>query len=90
VDPRAIARLEGTGKLKIFNDLIGTRTRYLPACSIVPQPTTLPRDPIIIIIIIMPRQCSKIYDNHLPSLPVAVAEWSKGTVGSNPTQGMDV
>jgi hypothetical protein len=24
------------------NDLIGTRTRYLPVCSIVPQPTTLP------------------------------------------------
>jgi hypothetical protein len=24
-------------------DLIGTRTRDLPACSIVPQPTTLPR-----------------------------------------------
>jgi hypothetical protein len=25
------------------NDLIGNRTRYLPACSTVPQPTTLPR-----------------------------------------------
>jgi hypothetical protein len=25
------------------NDLIGNRTRYLPACSIVPQPNTLPR-----------------------------------------------
>jgi hypothetical protein len=25
--------------------LIGTRTRDLPACSIVPQPTTLPRAP---------------------------------------------
>jgi hypothetical protein len=24
-------------------DLIGTRTRNLPACRIVPQPTTLPR-----------------------------------------------
>jgi hypothetical protein len=33
--------------------LIGTRTRDLPACSIVPQPTTLPRAPIIIIIIII-------------------------------------
>jgi hypothetical protein len=27
--------------------LIGTRTRDLPACSIVPQPTTLPRAPYI-------------------------------------------
>jgi hypothetical protein len=34
-------RLEGSGKLH----LIGTRTRGLPACSIVPQPTTLLRAP---------------------------------------------
>jgi hypothetical protein len=27
--------------------LIGTRTRDLPACSIVPQPTTLPRTPVL-------------------------------------------
>jgi hypothetical protein len=30
------------------SDIIGTRTRDLPACSIVPQPTTLPRAPIYI------------------------------------------
>jgi hypothetical protein len=36
-------RLEGLGKFKKSNDLIGTRIRDLPACSIVPQPTTLPR-----------------------------------------------
>jgi hypothetical protein len=36
-------RLEG--QLKKNNDLIGIRTRYLPACSIVPQPTMLPRAP---------------------------------------------
>jgi hypothetical protein len=36
VDPRAIVHLI---------HLIGTRTRNLPACSIVPQPTTLPRSP---------------------------------------------
>jgi hypothetical protein len=29
------------------NDLIGNRTRDLPACSIVPQPNTLPRAPLI-------------------------------------------
>jgi hypothetical protein len=35
---------EGLGKLKKIS-LIGTRTRDLPACSIVPQPTTLSRAP---------------------------------------------
>jgi hypothetical protein len=38
-------RLEGLGQLKKFNDLIGNRTRNHPACSIVPQPTTLPHAP---------------------------------------------
>jgi hypothetical protein len=41
--PMDILRLEELGKLKKFNDLIGNRIRDLPACSIVPQPTTLPR-----------------------------------------------
>jgi hypothetical protein len=45
VDPRAIVRLEGLGKLKKSNYLIRIRTRHLPACSVVPQPTTLPRAP---------------------------------------------
>jgi hypothetical protein len=44
VDPRAIVRLEGLGQLKKIH-LIGTRSRDLPDCSIVPQPTTLPRAP---------------------------------------------
>jgi hypothetical protein len=40
-----LVRLEGIGKLKKkkANDLIGNRTPDLPACSIVPQPATLPR-----------------------------------------------
>jgi hypothetical protein len=38
----AIVRLEGLGQLKKVH-LMGTRTRDLPVCSIVPQPTTLPR-----------------------------------------------
>jgi hypothetical protein len=38
-------RLEGLGQLKKKIHLIGTRTRDLPACSIVPEPTTLPRAP---------------------------------------------
>jgi hypothetical protein len=37
-------RLEGLGKLKKSTSS-GTRTGNLRACSIVPQPTTLPRAP---------------------------------------------
>jgi hypothetical protein len=44
VNPRAILRLEGLGKVKkMCNDLIRTRTRDILACSIVPRPTTLRR-----------------------------------------------
>jgi hypothetical protein len=35
-------RLEKSGQLINTNDLIGNRTRDLPACSVVPQSTTLP------------------------------------------------
>jgi hypothetical protein len=45
VDPRNVSRLEELGKLKKLNDLIGNQTRDIPACSIVPQLTTLPRTP---------------------------------------------
>jgi hypothetical protein len=42
-----MVRLEGLGKLKKKKStLSGTRTGDLPACSIVPQPTMLPRAPI--------------------------------------------
>jgi hypothetical protein len=44
VDLRAIVRLEGLGKLKKIH-VIGTWIRDFPACSMVPQPTTLPRVP---------------------------------------------
>jgi hypothetical protein len=44
VDSRAIVRPEGLGKLKNSTSS-GTRTGNLPACSIVPQPTTLQRAP---------------------------------------------
>jgi hypothetical protein len=71
--------LEGLGQMKKSKDLIGNRTRYLPACSIVPQLTTLPRAPketFYIIQIVdkleihqnafMPYQCSQIFNssNH--------------------------
>jgi hypothetical protein len=38
--------VEGLGKFKKSIDLIGLKTRDLSACSIVPQPTTLPRAPL--------------------------------------------
>jgi hypothetical protein len=44
VDPRAIVQLEELGKLKKSTSS-GIRSRDLPACSIVPQPTTLPHTP---------------------------------------------
>jgi hypothetical protein len=47
IDPRITMGLKGLGKLKKFNYLIGTPTCDLPACSIVPQPTTLPRAPVL-------------------------------------------
>jgi hypothetical protein len=47
VDTRTIMHLEVLCKFKDkSNYLIGNRTRGLPACSIVPQPTTLPHAPI--------------------------------------------
>jgi hypothetical protein len=45
VNPRPIVQLEGLRKLKEFNDLIGTQTHDLSACSIAPQPSTLPHTP---------------------------------------------
>jgi hypothetical protein len=39
--PQVLVRLEEL--VKTFNDLIITQTHDLPACSVAPQPTTLPR-----------------------------------------------
>jgi hypothetical protein len=49
-------RLEGLGKLKNPDDLIWNRTCDLPACSVVPQPTMLPRGPLIYIYIYVHKQ----------------------------------
>jgi hypothetical protein len=43
-------RLEGLGQLKNPVTPIGNRTRDIPVRSIVPQPTTLPRAPLIFVI----------------------------------------
>jgi hypothetical protein len=48
VDPRAIVRLKGLGQLKNPVTSSGTKLRDLPACSIAPQPTTLPRAPFVV------------------------------------------
>jgi hypothetical protein len=45
LEVEATPGLEGLGQLKKSNDLIGIRSRDLPACSIVSQPTTIPRAP---------------------------------------------
>jgi hypothetical protein len=37
VNSQGLVRLEGLGQLKKSNDIIGVRTREIPACSIVPQ-----------------------------------------------------
>jgi hypothetical protein len=41
-----MVRLEGLGKLRKSNNLIGNRTLDLLTYSLVPQPTTLPRAPL--------------------------------------------
>jgi hypothetical protein len=41
-------RLEGLGQLKNSSDLTGKGTRDLPACSIMPESTTLPRAPAVL------------------------------------------
>jgi hypothetical protein len=53
VDSRAIVRLEGLGKLKKFTSYV-TRTGDLPACTIVPEPTTLPRASVQLALLIEP------------------------------------
>jgi hypothetical protein len=53
VDPRAILRLEGLGKLKKFH-IIGTRTRDLPACNIVRRLTTRPHVSLVCTVLTCP------------------------------------
>jgi hypothetical protein len=44
-----MVRLEELRKLKKNKDLIGALTHHLSACSIVPQTTTIPRAPVIVL-----------------------------------------
>jgi hypothetical protein len=43
VNSKDLVRLKALHKPNKFNDITGSRTRDRPACSRVPQPTTLPR-----------------------------------------------
>ena len=45
VNPRTIVRPEGLCQMKNSNDTIRNRTRDLPVCSAMPQPTAPPRVP---------------------------------------------
>ena len=45
IDPRAIVWPKGLCQWKKSNDTLGNRTRNLPICSAVPQPTALLRAP---------------------------------------------
>jgi hypothetical protein len=68
VDPRAIVRLEGLDKLKKSTSS-GNRTGDLPACSTVPQPTTLPRALHILIWTILYITCkTKVYLEAIETL----------------------
>jgi hypothetical protein len=50
--PGTTVRLVGLGQLKKSSDLIENKTGDLPACSIVPQPTTLPCAPDLTVLVI--------------------------------------
>jgi hypothetical protein len=95
VNPRAIMRLEGIGQLKKSNDLIRNRTRDLMGCSVVSQPTTLPRAPwyyescLKVYTVVsggLPRATEYNHDNTvvISSLPahINVRSYGKGRIAS--------
>jgi hypothetical protein len=49
VDPEGHSAAGRIRSIEKSNDFIGNRARELPVCSMVPQPTTLPRSPLIVI-----------------------------------------
>jgi hypothetical protein len=73
VDHRAIVRLGGLGRLKKSSALIGNPPRDLPACSIVPEPTTLPRAPLLLgrnVFFIVPVLFFFPWKSHIMKLPL--------------------
>jgi hypothetical protein len=69
------------GPLCVSSDLIGKRTRDLPACSIVPQPTTLPHVLCIkcwlaLLLFAISRVCiTQIYKTHLLCFRIKMFVW---------------
>jgi hypothetical protein len=62
--------------MKNSNDIIGNRTRHLPICSAVPQPTAPPRAPRYSIIIIMNvRTGNKFYEGKFFHEIVILLVW---------------
>jgi hypothetical protein len=83
VNPRAIVRLEGLGKLKKSNDVIRNGTRDLPACSIVPQPTALLRSHWVALC----RHSFALIDIRVSNfvLNIQLPVFHRGGPGSNPS-----
>jgi hypothetical protein len=69
--------------MKISNNIIGNRTRDLPACSAVPQPTAPQSAPIttckIHKLYVLPAQCISVtygYHDKQLSFPPHITNWS--------------
>jgi hypothetical protein len=59
--------------IEYFNDLIGNRTRHLPACRVVPQSNISPRTPnkeLYMVKILIFRVSFNIEELHEGSVPV--------------------
>jgi hypothetical protein len=77
--PGSLVRKEGSRKLKIFDNLIVTRIRDIPACSIAPQPSMVPRGNINNTNYITPQPCLTFMcmRNLLPSSNTTTSHWVK-------------
>ena len=60
--------------MKNSSDTIGNRTRDLPTCSAVPQPTAPPRTPLYIYIYMLHLFCQSTMNNHGPTVYFSI--WS--------------
>ena len=68
--------------MKNSNDTIGNRTRDLPACSAVPQPTAPPRTPTVLHDIGLMCPCAK--ENCRPQFQVSPSDVVVSICGEQP------